>query len=54
MIYNASDYSKERGRKLFYTDCTRAMHRLSLFTLGETCPFIGELDEGCYKFVDIG
>jgi DNA helicase-2/ATP-dependent DNA helicase PcrA len=54
VIYNASEYSKERERKLFYTACTRAMHRLSLFTLGETCPFIGELDEGRYKFVDIG
>lgn len=42
MIYNASDeeYHQEIERNLFYTACTRPMHELHLFSLGEITRFI--------------
>ncbi len=42
LIYDASSltYYRERERKLFYTACTRAMHRLLLFASGEWTPFL--------------
>lgn len=42
IIYNASSecYQDEYERNLFYTACTRAMHELHLFSLGEISPFI--------------
>lgn len=53
IIFNASEYRKERERKLFYTACTRAMHSLMLLSLGEDCPFIEELEESTYNCADI-
>lgn len=43
IIYDASyeRYSRENERKLFYTACTRAMHELQLYFMGEKSPFIG-------------
>ncbi|TVY07632.1 RNA polymerase recycling motor HelD [Paenibacillus cremeus] len=45
ILYNASkaQYSREEVRKLFYTACTRAMHQLRLYSLGEPTPFVTEL-----------
>ncbi|MRH44232.1 AAA family ATPase [Aquibacillus halophilus] len=42
IIYNASNtqYSKELERNLFYTAGTRAMHELTMFSLGEPTAFI--------------
>ncbi len=42
IVYNASEdsYNRESERRLFYTVCTRAMHRLDLFVLGTPSPFI--------------
>lgn len=42
VVYNAgaSVYRSERERKLFYTVCTRALHRLHLHTVGEPTPFL--------------
>ncbi|WEK56421.1 MAG: RNA polymerase recycling motor HelD [Candidatus Cohnella colombiensis] len=42
LIYDASSqtYYRESERKLFYTACTRAMHRLLLYTTGDWTPFI--------------
>lgn len=42
VIYNASreQYHRKLEQKLFYTACTRAMHELRLFTLGERTPFL--------------
>ncbi|WP_205668632.1 RNA polymerase recycling motor HelD [Ammoniphilus sp. CFH 90114] len=42
LIYNASKevYNDEGERKLFYTACTRAMHELHLFSVGEFSPFL--------------
>lgn len=44
LVYDASGapsgYGKESERKLFYTVCTRAMHELHLFAIGEAGPFL--------------
>lgn len=42
IIYNASleQYGRESERKLFYTSCTRAMHELHLYYIGEISPFL--------------
>ncbi|MFD1674983.1 RNA polymerase recycling motor HelD [Alicyclobacillus fodiniaquatilis] len=42
IIYDGStnQYHQAHERKLFYTACTRAMHRLQIYTLGEMSPFI--------------
>lgn len=51
LIYDASSrtYHRESERKLFYTACTRAMHRLLLFSAGEWTPFVQELDPSLYE-----
>ncbi|MGK9252017.1 RNA polymerase recycling motor HelD [Paenibacillus humicus] len=51
LIHDASAeaYGEERLRKLFYTACTRAMHRLQLFSPGEPSRFILEAAEGTYR-----
>ncbi|MEF2966605.1 RNA polymerase recycling motor HelD [Paenibacillus sp. M1] len=51
LIYDASSrtYSRESERKLFYTACTRAMHRLLLYARGEWSPFIQALDSSLYE-----
>ncbi|MGL4106865.1 HelD family protein [Clostridium sp. LP20] len=42
MIYNASDlrYKDEEDRLLLYTACTRALHRLEIFYLGNLSPLL--------------
>ncbi|WP_338782086.1 RNA polymerase recycling motor HelD [Metabacillus sp. FJAT-52054] len=42
IIYNASAdvYGNESLRRLFYTACTRAMHDLQLYSVGEPSPFL--------------
>jgi DNA helicase-2/ATP-dependent DNA helicase PcrA len=42
VVYNAGagSYCSERERKLFYTVCTRALHRLHLHVVGELTPFL--------------
>lgn len=51
LIYDASSltYRRESERKLFYTACTRAMHRLLLYTTGAWTPFIQSLDTSLYE-----
>jgi DNA helicase-2/ATP-dependent DNA helicase PcrA len=51
LIYDASaeTYHRESERKLFYTACTRAMHRLLLFATGEWTPFIRGMDSSLYE-----
>lgn len=51
IIYNASltQYGRESERKLFYTACTRAMHELHLFSVGEKSPFIAEASPHTYE-----
>lgn len=50
VIYNASAerYGRESERKLFYTACTRAMHELHLYVLGESSPFLAGAAAGTY------
>ncbi|WP_254639146.1 RNA polymerase recycling motor HelD [Cohnella sp. GbtcB17] len=50
LIYDASEetYGRESERKLFYTACTRAMHRLLLYAAGEWTPFVRALDASLY------
>jgi DNA helicase-2/ATP-dependent DNA helicase PcrA len=51
IIYNASSecYQDEYERNLFYTACTRAMHELHLFSLGEISPFISNKETYEYQ-----
>lgn len=51
LIYDASSrtYHRESERKLFYTACTRAMHRLLLYATGEWTPFIQALATSLYE-----
>lgn len=50
IIYNASEiqYGRENERKLFYTACTRAMHELHLYYVGEMSPFLSGLSPETY------
>lgn len=50
LIYDASSrtYHRESERKLFYTACTRAMHRLMLYSAGEWTPFLQAVDPSLY------
>jgi len=50
LIYDASPqtYGRESERKLFYTACTRAMHRLLLFTTGDWTPFLRQVDRSLF------
>ncbi|WP_068775694.1 RNA polymerase recycling motor HelD [Paenibacillus sp. FJAT-26967] len=51
LLYDASaaNYSRESHRKLFYTACTRAMHRLYLYSAGPLSPFVTALDPSAYE-----
>lgn len=51
LVYDASSrtYSRESERKLFYTVCTRAMHRLRLYAIGEMTPYMQGLDTDLYE-----
>jgi DNA helicase-2/ATP-dependent DNA helicase PcrA len=53
IIYNGSRerYSREHERKLFYTACTRAMHLLHIYSLGEPSPFITSQADDTYALV---
>lgn len=53
LIYDASSrtYDRESERKLFYTACTRAMHRLMLYSTGEWTPFLQDVDPSLYASV---
>ncbi|MFC4807675.1 RNA polymerase recycling motor HelD [Paenibacillus sp. GCM10023250] len=50
LIHDASEeaYAKESERKLFYTACTRAMHRLTLYAAEAWSPFVRALDPALY------
>lgn len=51
LVYNASTsaYSRDNERKLLYTACTRAMHRLHLYTMGDWSPFVQALPSSLYE-----
>lgn len=59
ILYNASQeqYGRESERKLFYTACTRAMHELHLYAIGEISKFVSEVSPDTYvveKGVSVG
>lgn len=49
IIYNASVqvYGDEKLRRLFYTACTRAMHYLQLYSVGEPSPILNNIAPEC-------
>ena len=53
IIYDASKdvYSDESVRRLFYTACTRAMHELQLYSVGEVSPFILGADSDSFELI---
>jgi DNA helicase II / ATP-dependent DNA helicase PcrA len=52
IIYDTSPevYSRENERKLLYTACTRAMHRLLLYSVGDPSSFVQDLDTNLYDW----
>lgn len=50
IIYDASKkkYSRESERKLFYTACTRAMHELYIYSVGEMNAFLQSVSADTY------
>ncbi|MNJ45200.1 Helicase IV [compost metagenome] len=50
LIYDGSNvnYTKEAERKLFYTACTRAMHLLHIYSIGEPSRFVKESERETY------
>lgn len=51
LIYDTSSlvYRRENERKLLYTACTRAMHRLMLYSVSDWSPFVEVLDRDLYN-----
>jgi DNA helicase-2/ATP-dependent DNA helicase PcrA len=51
LVYDASPeaYGRNNERKLLYTACTRAMHRLHLYTTGDWSPFVQALPANLYE-----
>ena len=49
IIYDSSPYRNESERKLFYTVCTRAMHRLHMFATNEISPLMSDIQETLYE-----
>ncbi|MFF2479815.1 RNA polymerase recycling motor HelD [Paenibacillus sp. NPDC058071] len=51
LVYDASSrvYGRESERKLLYTACTRAMHRLHLYTTSNWSPFVQALPASLYE-----
>lgn len=53
IMYNTSqeNFGREMERELFYTACTRAMHELRLFSVGEESVFIKRQPEDTYEIL---
>jgi DNA helicase II / ATP-dependent DNA helicase PcrA len=52
VIYDTSQYTSDRERKLFYTSCTRAMHELHLFTIEKPSPLIDIISKETYELIE--
>jgi DNA helicase-2/ATP-dependent DNA helicase PcrA len=55
IIYDASEqvYSDESLHRVFYTACTRAMHYLQLYSVGEPSPFLRNVYEKDLSKLDL-
>ncbi len=55
ILYDASaeTYGDESLRRLFYTACTRAMHRLQLYSIGEGSPLLQDVPTEYFVLEDI-
>ncbi|MBY0146101.1 RNA polymerase recycling motor HelD [Neobacillus niacini] len=49
ILYDNSQYRNESERKLFYTVCTRAMHRLHMFVTNNLSPLMKDVAEILYE-----
>ncbi|MEH7276371.1 RNA polymerase recycling motor HelD [Neobacillus vireti] len=49
ILFDSSQYENESERKLFYTVCTRAMHRLHLFVTKSISPLMKDVPETLYE-----
>jgi DNA helicase II / ATP-dependent DNA helicase PcrA len=49
ILYDNSQYRNESERKLFYTVCTRAMHRLHMFVTNNLSPLMKDVAESLYE-----
>jgi DNA helicase II / ATP-dependent DNA helicase PcrA len=51
IIYNASNeqYNSEQERNLFYTACTRAMHKLAIYAVGKKSFFLEHVSSDKYE-----
>ncbi|MDM5331501.1 RNA polymerase recycling motor HelD [Neobacillus sp. CF12] len=49
ILYDSSQYKNESERKLFYTVCTRAMHRLHMFITNDLSPLMRSVAEKLYE-----
>ncbi|MCI1881087.1 MAG: UvrD-helicase domain-containing protein [Sporolactobacillus sp.] len=45
---SADNYCRENERTIFYTACTRAMHRLALLSSGAATPFLNDVPKELY------
>jgi DNA helicase II / ATP-dependent DNA helicase PcrA len=49
ILYDSSQYKNESERKLFYTVCTRAMHRLHMFITNDLSPLMIDVAEDLFE-----
>ncbi len=49
ILYDSSQYLNESERKLFYTVCTRAMHRLHLFVTSQISPLMENIPKTLFE-----
>lgn len=55
MVFDADEetYGLEQDRKLFYTACTRALHRLHLYCSTRVSPFMKDIPEEYYETIHL-
>ncbi|MFS0776602.1 RNA polymerase recycling motor HelD [Neobacillus sp. 3P2-tot-E-2] len=49
ILYDSSQYTNESERKLFYTVCTRAMHRLHMYATKDISPLMNRVPSTLYE-----
>lgn len=53
MDADSEAYGLEQDRKIFYTACTRALHRLHLYCSGRVTPLMDSIPQACYETVNV-